>query len=58
MIGQGHISAKLDQKQKMISFTDSNDNTSDQTHSQDYLSVVEELERQNKRIVQLMAQVQ
>lgn len=45
MINNGEISAKIDSKHKMISFID------DSNQSSEYLTVVEELEKQNKRIV-------
>lgn len=54
MISEGQIKAKIDAKQQMISFIDDQKNTSgggDQLANAEYLEVVEELERQNKKII-------
>ena len=53
MISDGIIKAKFDKKQKMITFTESAQESGDQ-----YLEVVNQLESQNKRIVELMQKVQ
>lgn len=52
MITDGLIHAKIDSKQKMISFIESAQDSGDQ-----YLDVVSQLEAQNKRIVDLAQQV-
>jgi len=54
MITSGQVQAKLDERQAMISFIESSNSQS----SSDYLSVVEAIEAQNTRIIQLMEQVQ
>ena len=58
MIADGQIEAKIDQKQKMISFVDKESEDTKGAGNAEYLEVVEELERQNKRIIELMDQVQ
>lgn len=56
MITSGSLKAKIDEKQRMITFLDE---TKASDHQQShYLEVVEELETQNKRIVQLMQKLQ
>jgi hypothetical protein len=59
MIADGQIDAKIDMKQKMISFVDKeSEGDARGTGNAEYIEVVEELERQNKRIIELMDQVQ
>ena len=63
MIQDGRVKAKLDAKEKMISFIDTAASSSAQSHGDEakeseYLEIVEELERQNKRIVELMQQIE
>ena len=53
MITDGLVHAKIDSKQKMISFIESPQDSGDQ-----YLDVVSQLETQNKRIVALAQKVQ
>lgn len=57
MINEGSIKAKIDSKQEMISFIDTTSSTG-KGNDDEYLEVIEELEAQNKRIIDLMAQVQ
>ena len=56
MITSGTLKAKIDEKQRMITFLDETKASDDQQSH--YLEVVEELETQNKRIVQLMQKLQ
>ena len=59
MISEGQIKAKIDSKEQMISFID----TASQGHSEEareteYLEIVEELEKQSQRIIELMKKVE
>jgi thermostable 8-oxoguanine DNA glycosylase len=58
MIIDGNIQAKIDQKLKMISFVDLQQHEASSADNSEFFEVVEELERQNKRIVELMKEVQ
>ena len=62
MISEGQIKAKIDSKQQTIAFIDSQSlgrtegrKVDDTQYDQEYLSVIEELEEQNKRILKLMS---
>jgi 23S rRNA A2030 N6-methylase RlmJ len=61
LISDGLIKAKLNAKEQMISFLDTTAGTSSTVSTSEadakeaeYLEIVEELEKQNQRIVQLM----
>ncbi len=61
MINEGYIQAQIDAKQEMISFIDTSSSTSkyeEQNGAEEYIEVIEQLEDQNKRIIQLMNQIQ
>ena len=59
MVNEGQIKAKIDAKQKMIAFIESAQGESqDDDRESEYLEVIEELEAQNKRIVELMGMVE
>ncbi len=57
MISTGSIRAKIDPKQEMISFIDttSAQGGKDESKDQEYIEVIEELEKQNARIIALMS---
>lgn len=57
MITSGQLKAKLDSKQQMISFLDASPEKQD-SDAAAYLPLVEELESQNIRIIELMKQAQ
>lgn len=57
MICDGEIKAKIDSKQKIISFIEVSVDQDDEKENE-YLEVIEELEQQNKRIVKLMGIVE
>ena len=57
MITDQEIVAKIDSKQQMISFIDSSAG-GDHNQEAEYLEVVEELEKQNARIIALMKQAE
>ena len=61
IINDGQAKAKIDSQQQMISFIDttqgSGRNNEDGRESE-YLEVVEELEHQNQRILELMQKIQ
>ncbi len=61
MINEGQTKAKIDSQKEMISFIDTTSatvNAQDDAKEGEYLEVIEELEDQNKRIIQLMSQIQ
>lgn len=58
MINEGQTKAKIDSKQEMISFIDTTSGAMKTSDETEYLEVIEELEEQNKRIIELMNQVQ
>ncbi|CDW71172.1 UNKNOWN [Stylonychia lemnae] len=62
MINQDESQAKIDSQKEMISFIDSTSMTSasqqDDAKEAEYLTVIEELENQNQRIIKLMSNVQ
>ena len=57
MICEGQTKAKIDSKCQMISFIDTTSGGScGDSNSREYLEVIEELEKQNRRIIELMSQ--
>ena len=58
MINEGKTQAKIDNKKEMISFIDTNSTQDGKIHEdskeEEYLEVIEELEAQNRRILELM----
>ena len=60
MICEGKTQAKIDNKKEMISFIDttSTGKAHDDCKEEEYLEVIEELESQNQRILELMRKAQ
>jgi hypothetical protein len=59
MINEGQVKAKINSKEQMISFidTESNSISNDGGKECEYLAIIEELESQSQRIISLMEQI-
>jgi hypothetical protein len=61
MVSDGQIKAKINSEQQTIAFTDTastGSKANEEARESEYLEVIEELEGQNKRIIELMDQME